>query len=71
MTTHKFAVGDAVSLRPDQGQEHTRGDLFEIVRALPETRDALQYRIKSQINGRERVVREDQLAGARAPLLSS
>jgi len=64
MTTHKFGVGEAVSFRPDQGQEHTRGELFEIVRLLPEAGSAPQYRLKSQTNGRERVVREDQLAGA-------
>jgi len=69
MTAHKFAVGEAVSFSPDQGQAHTKGDLFEIVRLLPDAGDVLQYRIKSQANGHERVVREDQLAGARAPQL--
>ena len=64
MTTHKFTVGEAVSFWPDKGQEHTRGELFEIVRLLPETGDAPQYRIKSQTNDHERVVREDQLAPA-------
>jgi len=62
MTAHKFTVGEAVSFSPDKGQEHTGGELFEIVRLLPETRDALQYRIKSQTNDHERIVREDQLA---------
>ena len=62
MTTHKFEVGEAVSFSPDRGQEHNnRGELFEIVRLLPEAGDAPQYRIKSQFNGHERVVREDQL----------
>ena len=64
MTTHKFAVGEAVRFSPDRGQEYTGGELFEIVRLLPEAQDALQYRIKSQINGHERVVRQDQLRGA-------
>ncbi len=64
MAKYKFAVGEAVSFSPEKGQEHTRGELFEIVRLLPETGDALQYRIKSQTNGRERVVREYQLASA-------
>ena len=63
MTTHKFAVGQAVSFSPDRDQEHTGGELFNVVRLLPETGDAPQYRLKSQTNGRERVVREDQLAG--------
>ena len=62
MTIHKFAVGQAVSFSPDRGQLHTRGELFTIVSMLPETPDAPQYRIKSQTDGHERVVREDQLA---------
>lgn len=64
MRTHKFAVGESVRFLPDQGQEHTRGELFEIVRLLPEAGDAFLYRIRSQTDGRERVAREDQLAGA-------
>ena len=64
MTTHKFAVGEAVKFSPDRGQEYSGGELFEIVRLLPEAGSAPQYRLKSQTNGRERVVREDQLAGA-------
>lgn len=62
MTTHKFAVGQAVSFSPDRHQEHTKGMLFKIVRLLPEAGDVLQYRVKSQTDGQERVVREDQLA---------
>jgi len=34
---------------------------FKIVRLLPETGNVLQYRVKSQMDGHERVVREDQL----------
>ena len=65
MTTHKFAVGEEVAFSPDrdQQQQYTQGELFRIVRLLPEAGGALQYRVKSEVNGRERVVREDQLAG--------
>jgi hypothetical protein len=62
MVTHKFAVGQAVFFSPDQHQEHTKGARFKIVRLLPETANALQYRVKSETDGHERVVREDQLA---------
>ena len=62
MTTYKFAVGQAVSFSPDRGQLHTRGETFTIINRLPVTGDALQYRIKSQTDGHERVVREEQLA---------
>jgi len=65
MTMHRFAVGEAVSFSPDRGQEqNNRGEQFEIVRLLPEADNAPQYRIRSQINRHERVVREDQLAAA-------
>ena len=66
MATYKFAVGEAVRFSPDRGQEHhhTRGALFKIVRLLPETGNVLQYRVKSETDGHERVVREDQLARA-------
>jgi len=62
MVTHKFAVGQAVFFSPDRHQEHTKGARFKIVRLLPETANALQYRVKSETDGHERVVREDQLA---------
>jgi hypothetical protein len=65
MATHKFAVGQIVRFSPDradrdqinQGQRQ-----FKIVRLLPETASVFQYRVKSQLDGHERVVREDQLA---------
>ena len=64
MTTHKFVVGQEVSfsLDRDQQQQYTQGEFFRIVRLLPEAGGALQYRVKSEMDGRERVVREDQLA---------
>jgi hypothetical protein len=53
MATHKFAVGQAVYFSPDRHQEHTKGKLFKIVRLLPETGNALQYRVKSETDGHE------------------
>jgi hypothetical protein len=62
MTTHKFAVGQVVRFTPDRA-EHDRGQRqFKVVRLLPETASVFQYRVKSQLDGHERVVREDQLA---------
>ena len=62
MATHKFAVGQAVYFSPDRHQEHTKRKLFKIVHLLPEAGNALQYRVKSEMDGHERDVREDQLA---------
>jgi hypothetical protein len=64
MATHRFAVGQAVMFSPDREQEHKKGALFKIVRLLPEAGNAFQYRVKSEIDGHERVVREDQLTRA-------
>ena len=64
MAIHRFAVGQTVRFLPDRGQEHERRALFKIVRLLPEAGNALQYHVKSEIDGQERVVREDQLERA-------
>ncbi|HEV8031701.1 MAG TPA: hypothetical protein VGP42_11855 [Stellaceae bacterium] len=62
MSIHKFAVGQTVRFSPDRNQDGTRGrGSFKIVRLLPETASVFQYRVKSQLDGHERVVREDQL----------
>jgi hypothetical protein len=62
MSVHKFAVGQTVRFSPDRNQDGTRGrGSFKIVRLLPETASVFQYRVKSQLDGHERVVREDQL----------
>jgi len=61
MATHKFAVGQLVYFSPDRGQEQARGERFKIVRLLPEAANVLQYHVKSETNGQERVAREDQL----------
>jgi len=62
MFGHKFTVGQSVRFSPDRVQASTSRGGFKIVRLLPETANVLQYRVKNQIDGHERVVREDQLA---------
>ena len=62
MTVHKFAVGQSVRFSPDRNQGVTARGSFKIVRLLPEAASILQYRVKSQLDGHERVVGEDQLA---------
>jgi hypothetical protein len=61
MTAHKFAVGQKVRFLPDRLQLRRDQGWFQVVRLLPETANVLQYRVKSQLDGHERVVREDQL----------
>lgn len=61
MALHKYSVGQSVRFRPDRNVDASaRGD-YTIVRALPESGGVLQYHVKAKVDGRQRVVREDQL----------
>lgn len=61
MTTHKFAVGQDVHFSPGFGEDRKSKGHYKVVRRLPESGNIFQYRIKSEIDGLERVVREDQV----------
>ncbi len=61
MATHKFAVGQALQFSPGLGGDSKSKGRYKVVRQLPETGNMLQYRIKSDMDGHERVVREDQI----------
>ncbi len=62
MSAHKFAVGQTVQFSPDRYQGSAGRGRFKIVRLLPEAAHVFQYRVKSLVDGHERVVRGDQLA---------
>jgi hypothetical protein len=62
MLVHKFSIGQTVRFSPDRNQEVAARGSFTVVRLLPEEASVFQYRVKSQRDGHERVVREDQLA---------
>jgi hypothetical protein len=62
MSSHKFAVGQTVRFSPDRHQQALRAERFKVMRLLPEADNQLQYRVKCERDGHERVVREDQLA---------
>jgi hypothetical protein len=61
MTTHKFAVGQALRFSPGLGEDRKSKGHYQVVRQLPEIGNMFQYRIKSEMDGQERVVREDQI----------
>ena len=61
MTTRKFAVGQIVRFFPGRYELKSARGQFKVVRLLPEEANVFQYRIKSQSDGHERIVREDQL----------
>lgn len=59
MDQHKYKVGQRVEFL-DRTLPAASGT-YEIVRLLPSDGGELQYRIKSEREAHERVVREDQL----------
>jgi hypothetical protein len=61
MPTHKFAPGQSVRFSPHRNEDASSRGLYTIVTRLPEADNVPQYRIKAKTDGRERVVREDQL----------
>jgi hypothetical protein len=62
MPARKFAVGQTVRFSPDRLQLRSSRGQFKVLRLLPEDASIFQYRVKSEADGHERIVREDQLA---------
>jgi hypothetical protein len=67
VTPHKFKVGHKVALIHSRLYPTSR-DRFEIVRVLPADQGNKQYRIRSMLDGHERVVTEGELRPADEPL---
>ncbi len=61
MITHKFSVGQTLQFSPGLGEDSKSRGRYKVVRQLPEASNTLQYRIKNEMDGHERVVREDQM----------
>lgn len=61
MVQHKYSVGQSVWFMPDRNTDASARGTYTIVKTLPETGGVFQYRVKAKVDGRERVVREDQL----------
>jgi hypothetical protein len=60
--SHKFPVGAAVAQSTDGRVEKSS---FRVTRHLPDSGAGLQYRIKDESDGRERVVTEAALSALR------
>jgi hypothetical protein len=61
MAEHKYIAGQSVRFTPDRSVDASARGTYTIIKTLPETGGIFQYRIKAKIDGREWVVREDQL----------
>lgn len=64
MSDHKFRIGEAVDYFAGKRFDRLAGGRYTVVRLLPVEGDTPQYRIKSTLDGRERMVRENEI-GAR------
>jgi len=61
MAAHKYAAGQSVRFVPYRYEDGSARGVYTIVRLLPEQESTPQYHIRAKVDGRERVVREDQL----------
>ena len=61
MARHKYSTGQNVMFSPDRYVDAGARGAYTIVKTLPESGGILQYHVKAKVDGRERVVREDQL----------
>jgi hypothetical protein len=61
MSEHKFSVGQAVEYFASRRFDRLAGGNYTVVRLLPLDGNAPQYRIKSALDGRERMVRESEI----------
>jgi hypothetical protein len=61
MPSHKYKVGQSLQFSPNMFESSARKGSYTVVRLLPPENGCNQYRIKSFLDGHERVVREDQL----------
>lgn len=61
MERHKFKVGQSVEFTASALHPKPLGS-FKIVKIMPSERGVLQYRIKSVMDGHERMVLESELA---------
>ena len=64
MSARKFDIGQSVYLRPNQFTRNAVFGVFEIRATLPAEDGQFRYRIKSQLELHERVVKESELSTA-------
>jgi len=61
MPSHKFHVGESVTLRPAISR-NVPGGVYEVTKQLPHNGREFEYRIKNANEEHERVARESELS---------
>jgi hypothetical protein len=60
MNSRKYRAGQTVTMTPNRARATPKGR-FEVVRLMPAEHGTYQYRIRSVMDGHERVVQESEL----------
>jgi hypothetical protein len=60
MNSRKYRAGQTVTMTPNRARATPKGR-FEVVRLMPAEHGNYQYRIRSVMDGHERVVQESEL----------
>jgi hypothetical protein len=63
MPSHRFKVGEVVTIRPAPNM-NVPGGVYEVVQQLPGTGSEPEYRIKSANEPHQRVARQSELTKA-------
>ena len=63
-TYHRFAVGRIVRISGGLSARNAAAGTYKVVAQLPERDGALQYRIKSEREPFQRIIKEDELDAA-------
>ena len=61
MGAHSYPPGETVIVTYDRALRVKAGEQFQIIELLPEILEIPRYRIRSEVDGHERLVREDQI----------
>lgn len=64
---HRFAIGNTVQISKVVPLRNAASGLYEILARLPERDGEFQYRIKSQREPYQRIIKEDELELPQAP----
>ena len=63
MASHKFRVGQIVTIKPALSR-NVPGGVYTVTKQLPENRGEFEYRIKSMDEVHKRIARESELTKA-------
>jgi hypothetical protein len=58
----QICYGQLLHFSPGLSGDRKNAGMYRVVRQLPESGSMLQYRIQSDLDGHERIVREDQIS---------